>query len=70
MKNIPKKILIKILEGRQCILTHSGKLWNSYMRPKHLCFTGETVYEVISPDKTEFVVSVGTQDKRPLITKT
>jgi len=70
MKNlIPKKILNKILEGRQCILTTSGKLWNSYPRPKHLCFTGETVYEVTSPTNIEFVISIGSQDKRPLITK-
>ena len=66
---IPKKILNKILEGRQCILTKSGKLWNSYLRPKHLCFTGEKVYEVTSPTNTEFVVSIGLQDKRPLIIK-
>lgn len=50
-------------------LTPSGKLWNSYQRPKHLCFTGETIHEIISPDKTEFVVSIGLQDKRPLIIK-
>ena len=66
---IPKKVLREILKGRQCILTSSGKLWNSYPRPKHLCFTGEKIFEVTSPSSIEFIVSIGLQDKRPLITK-
>lgn len=62
------KVIEEVKNGRGFILVgKQGKAWRAYQRPAHLCFAGDTTYELISPNGQEWTMTIGKMDPRPLV---
>jgi hypothetical protein len=61
-KGLPVKVFAGLLSGRMSMMIGSPskgwKTWTMHKRPAHMTFTGESAWDIIKPDGSEWVLLI------------
>ncbi len=59
----PKKVILAAKAGRRVIpIGNTGRYWQAFNRPTHLCFTGDQIIELVAPNGDEWTLLIPLND--------